>query len=49
MQYANNLEIAYVAMVGEEEIAQSKIKLKNMISGEQNLYTLEECIQILQN
>ena len=49
MQYANNLGIVYVAMVGEEEIAQSKIKLKNMISGEQNLYTLEECIQVLQN
>ena len=47
MQYANNLMINYVAMVGEEEIALSKIKLKNMTTGVQDLYSLEECVQMI--
>lgn len=47
MQYANNLGINFVAMVGEEEIAKAKIKLKNMTTGKQDLYTIEECINIL--
>lgn len=44
MKYANALNIPYVAIVGENELKENKIMLKNMISGEQQLLTLEECI-----
>lgn len=44
MKYANALNIPYVAIVGENELKENKIMLKNMISGEQQLLTLEESI-----
>ncbi len=47
MNYANRKEIPYVVMVGETEIAEHKLTLKNMISGEQWLVSDEELIKIL--
>lgn len=44
MSYANAKGIAYVALAGDDEIAQGKITLKNMTSGEQKLLTAEELI-----
>ena len=44
MQYANAKQIPFVAMAGENEIAQGKIMLKDMQSGEQNLLTPQELI-----
>ena len=44
MNYANKLGIPYVAFLGEDEIAQGKVSLKNMESGEQTLLTIEEVI-----
>ncbi|MDR3058917.1 MAG: hypothetical protein LBU84_12355 [Prevotella sp.] len=34
-------------MIGENEITDNKITLKDMLSGEQKSLTLEECISIL--
>jgi histidyl-tRNA synthetase len=42
LQYANSLGIKYVAIIGEDEIKQNKIKIKNMISGEEKLYSIDE-------
>jgi histidyl-tRNA synthetase len=42
MAYANNKSVSYVAMVGENEIAQNRISLKNMITGEQTSVTMEQ-------
>lgn len=47
MNYANKKEIAFVAMTGENEMNQGKITLKNMLSGEQQLLTVEEVINII--
>ncbi len=44
MSYANAKGIGYVALAGEQEIASSKITLKNMITGEQRLVSLAELI-----
>ena len=44
MQYANARNIPFVAIAGESEIAESKVMLKNMLSGEQKLVTPEELI-----
>lgn len=37
MQYANERNIPYVAIVGSDEIAQNKVMVKNMATGEQSL------------
>ncbi|MBN9301025.1 MULTISPECIES: histidine--tRNA ligase [Dysgonomonas] len=47
MSYADSNKIPYVAIVGENEINENKITLKEMTSGEQKSLTLEECISIL--
>jgi histidyl-tRNA synthetase len=47
MTWANNKKIPYVAIVGENEMAQGKINLKNMLSGAQQLVDKQELIKIL--
>ena len=44
MQYANAKNIPFVAIAGETEIAEGKVMLKNMITGEQKLLAAEEVI-----
>lgn len=45
MAYANAKQVPFVAIVGESELAEGKINLKNMITGEQSLVTPEELIE----
>lgn len=47
MTYANAKQIAYVAMAGETEIAEGKVMLKNMVTGEQKMVTPDELIEIV--
>ena len=47
MAYANAKQIPFVALAGENEIAEGKITLKNMETGEQQKLTPEELIQVL--
>ena len=47
MQYANVKQIPYVAIVGESEMAEGKVMLKDMTSGEQKLVTPEELIDAI--
>jgi histidyl-tRNA synthetase len=42
--YADAKKIPFVALVGENEISENKINLKNMASGEQQFVTTEELI-----
>ena len=42
MGYADTKKIPYVAIVGETEMAEGKINVKNMITGEQQLLTVDE-------
>ena len=44
MSYANQKQIPYVAIVGETEMAQGKVMLKNMQSGEQQLLGPDELV-----
>ncbi len=48
MSYANAKQIPFVVLAGESEIAQGKLTLKNMATGEQQLLTPEELVQQLQ-
>jgi histidyl-tRNA synthetase len=47
MSYANAKQIPYVALAGENEMSAGKITLKNMETGEQQMLTPEELIQVL--
>lgn len=44
MSYANAKHIPYVAIVGEDEMTQGKVTLKNMETGEQHILTAQELI-----
>ena len=44
MNYANAKNIPFVVLAGENEIAQNKVTLKNMETGEQILVSAEELI-----
>lgn len=45
MAYANAKQVLFVVLAGEEEIAQGKLTLKNMATGEQTLVTPEELVE----
>lgn len=44
MKFANDTNAEYVALVGEQEMSDEKITVKNMNSGEQETVTLEQLI-----
>lgn len=46
LNYANSLGIPYVIFIGEDELKQNKLKLKDMKSGEEGLFTIEEIINL---
>ena len=48
MSYANGKQIPFVAIVGENEMNEGKLTLKNMTTGEQTLVTAEELIAAVQ-
>lgn len=48
MQYANQKAIPFVAIVGETEMQEGKVTLKDMTSGEQKLLAPEELLSALQ-
>ena len=48
LQYANSLGIPYALFVGEEELKQKKVKLKDMKSGKETLMTAQELVVFLQ-
>lgn len=45
MSYADNKQIPFVAIVGETEMAEQKVMLKNMHSGEQKLVDIEALLK----
>lgn len=47
MKFANDKNINYVVLVGSDEMASRKLTVKNMKTGEQHAFTIEELIQAL--
>jgi histidyl-tRNA synthetase len=45
MSYANAKNVPYVAIVGENEMNEGKVMLKNMTTGEQCMVSITELIQ----
>ncbi len=48
MSYADQKHIPYVAIIGGDELAQEKVMLKNMTTGEQQLINQEQLITTIQ-
>jgi histidyl-tRNA synthetase len=44
MQYANDRQIPFVAIIGEEEVTNNQITLKNMLEGSQSKVSIESLI-----
>jgi histidyl-tRNA synthetase len=49
LDYANTLKIPFVAFIGETELKEQKIKLKNMATGNEKLVTLDEVYDLVVN
>lgn len=49
MKFANDKEVRYVVLVGENEMESGKLTVKNMESGDQENLTIEELITSIQN
>lgn len=47
MKYANDKQVEYVCVIGDEEIKTGNLSLKNMQSGEQQKLTIEQIIEAL--
>ena len=42
LSYADSRQVRYVILIGEEELSNAKAVLKNMLTGEQTSYPIEE-------
>jgi histidyl-tRNA synthetase len=47
LDYASKYGIPYVVFVGKKELEEKKIKLKDMVSGEEKLLTINDCFKFL--
>ena len=47
MKYANDKNIPFVAIIGDKEIDEQVILVKNMLTGDQQNYSLENLIELL--
>ncbi len=45
--YADTMKIPYVGIIGETELAEGKVTLKNLATGEQQLLSTEELVDAL--
>ena len=49
MNYANKHGIPYVVLIGDEEVADGLLTLKNMTSGEQQRYSFEDAVALIKS
>jgi len=47
LEYANAMRFRYVAIIGEREQSSNKLKLRDMISGNEELLDIEEAIKVI--
>ena len=46
-KYADKLKIPYVAIIGEDELKENKVSLKNLVTGKQDTINIQEAVKIL--
>ena len=48
-KYADKLKVPYAIIIGEDEIKTEKLAFKNMETGEQDSFTIDEILTLLKN
>ena len=46
-KYADKLNVKYVIVIGDDEIKNKVVTLKNMVTGEQETLKIEEAIKVI--
>lgn len=46
-KYADKLKIPYLAIIGEDELKENKVSLKNLVTGKQDTINMQEAVEIL--
>ena len=46
---ANHLNVKYVIVIGEDEVKNNVVALKNMLTGEQQTVTIKEAIEVIKD
>ena len=46
-KYADKLKIPYLAIIGEDELKENKVSLKNLVTGKQDTINIQEAVEIL--
>ncbi|MBR3249343.1 MAG: histidine--tRNA ligase [Clostridia bacterium] len=46
-KYADNIKVEYAIIIGDDEVQNNKISLKNMKTGEQQIINIEEALKLL--
>ena len=46
-KYADKLKITYVDILGEDEVKENKVSLKNLVTGKQDTINIQEAVEIL--
>jgi len=49
LDYASKSGVPYVVFVGKKELESKKVKLKNMMTGEESLMAVNECFKFLKD
>jgi histidyl-tRNA synthetase len=49
MKYANNRNVPYVVLIGEQELASNSFVVKDMVNGGQETYSLDKPEVFLKN
>jgi histidyl-tRNA synthetase len=49
MQYANQVNARYVAVIGDEELKKGQVDLKEMATGDKKTVSLEQLVPFLTN
>ena len=47
MEYANKVGAKYVVIIGEDEVANNTVSVKNMITGEQQTVSINDALEII--
>lgn len=49
IRYADKLKIPYIAIIGEDELTSQTVSIKNLLTGEQNMYKISDAIKFLKD
>ncbi len=49
LAYANSLKLGYAIIIGDEEERQGKVKLRNLVSGDESIMGFDDALKTIRN